>query len=130
MKLFGSDRMMSVVETLGLPDDVPIQMKMLTNTIEGAQKKVEGRNYSIRKNVLEYDDVMNQQREIIYSQRREVIESKDISDIIKKLYSGLLVNISKEYFEDSDNLRREIYLLRRRYAREMPRLQGQGSHDL
>ncbi len=104
MKLFGSDRMAAIIDRLGIPDDMPIEQGMLTNTIETAQKKVEGRNYSIRKNVLEYDDVMNQQREIIYSQRREVIESKDISDIIKKLYSGLLVNISKEYFEDADNI--------------------------
>lgn len=104
MKLFGSDKMAAIIDRLGIPDDMPIEQGMLTNTIETAQKKVEGRNYSIRKNVLEYDDVMNQQREIIYSQRREVIESKDISDIIRKLYSGLLVNISKEYFEDADNI--------------------------
>ena len=104
MKLFGSDRMMSVVETLGLPDDVPIQMKMLTNTIEGAQKKVEGRNYSIRKNVLEYDDVMNQQREIIYRQRREVIAADDISVIVKKLYDGILQNVVNDYFVDADNV--------------------------
>ena len=104
MKLFGSDRMASIVDALGIPDDMPIEQKMLTNTIETAQKKVEGRNYSIRKNVLEYDDVMNQQREIIYSQRRAVIEEKDISEIIKKLYSGLLAHISKEYFENADNI--------------------------
>ncbi len=104
MKLFGSDRMMGVVETLGLPDDVPIQMKMLTNTIEGAQKKVEGRNYSIRKNVLEYDDVMNQQREIIYRQRREVIAADDISVIVKKLYDGILQNVVNDYFVDADNV--------------------------
>ena len=104
MKLFGSDRMASIVDALGIPDDMPIEQKMLTNTIETAQKKVEGRNYSIRKNVLEYDDVMNQQREIIYSQRREVIEAEDISEIVKKLYSGLLENIAKEYFASADNI--------------------------
>ncbi|MGN1013248.1 MAG: preprotein translocase subunit SecA [Clostridia bacterium] len=104
MKLFGSDKMTAVVEALGLPDDMPIEQKMLTNTIESAQKKVEGRNYSIRKNVLEYDDVMNQQREIIYSQRREVIAAEDISEIIKKLYSGILVNVANEYFASADNI--------------------------
>ena len=104
MKLFGSDKMMGMVEALGLPDDVPIEQKLLTNTIEAAQKKVEGRNYSIRKNVLEYDDVMNQQREIIYGQRREVIAAEDISDIVKKLYAGILDNISVEYFENADNI--------------------------
>ena len=104
MKLFGSDKMTAVVEALGLPDDMPIEQKMLTNTIESAQKKVEGRNYSIRKNVLEYDDVMNQQREIIYSQRREVIAAEDVSEIIKKLYSGILVNVANEYFASADNI--------------------------
>ena len=96
--------MAAVVDALGIPDDMPIEQKMLTNTIETAQKKVEGRNYSIRKNVLEYDDVMNQQREIIYSQRREVIAAEDISEIVKKLYSGLLEHIAKEYFASADNI--------------------------
>ena len=104
MKLFGSDKMAAVVDALGIPDDMPIEQKMLTNTIETAQKKVEGRNYSIRKNVLEYDDIMNQQREIIYSQRREVIAAEDISEIVKKLYSGLLEHIAKEYFASADNI--------------------------
>ena len=104
LKLFGSDRLNAVVDALGLPDDMPIEVKMLANTIETAQKKVEGRNYTIRKTVLEYDDVMNQQREIIYNQRKEVLEAEDISDIIKKLYAGILANVSAEYFEDADNI--------------------------
>ena len=104
LKLFGSDRLNAVVDALGLPDDMPIEVKMLANTIETAQKKVEGRNYTIRKTVLEYDDVMNQQREIIYNQRKEVLEAEDISDIIKKLYAGILANVSAEFFEDADNI--------------------------
>ena len=104
MKLFGSDRMTGIVEALGLPDDMPIEQKLLTRTIESAQKKVEGRNYTIRKNVLEYDDVMNQQREIIYSQRRDVIASENIFEIVKKLYSGILNHIADEYFEDADSI--------------------------
>ena len=104
MKLFGSDRMTGIVEALGLPDDMPIEQKLLTSTIESAQKKVEGRNYTIRKNVLEYDDVMNQQREIIYSQRRDVIESENIFEIVKKLYSGILNHIADEYFDDADSI--------------------------
>ena len=104
MKLFGSDKMTGIVEALGLPDDMPIEQKLLTSTIESAQKKVEGRNYTIRKNVLEYDDVMNQQREIIYSQRRDVIASENIFDIVKKLYSGILNHIADEYFDDADNI--------------------------
>ena len=85
MKLFGSDTMMSMINALGLPDDMPIEQKMLTKAIENAQKKVEGRNFSIRKNVLEYDDVMNTQREIIYGQRREVLNTDDISKIVMQL---------------------------------------------
>ena len=104
MKLFGSDKMAGIVEALGLPDDMPIEQKLLTSTIESAQKKVEGRNYTIRKNVLEYDDVMNQQREIIYSQRRDVIASENIFEIVKKLYSGILNHIADEYFDDADSI--------------------------
>ena len=104
MKLFGSDKMTKVIDALGIPDDMPIEQKMLTSTIESAQKKVEGRNYTIRKNVLEYDDVMNQQREIIYSQRREVIESDNVYDIVKKLYAGIISSIVKEYFTSADSI--------------------------
>ncbi len=104
MKLFGSDKMARIIDTLGIPDDMPIEQKMLTNTIEAAQKKVEGRNYSIRKNVLEYDDVMNQQREIIYSQRREVLECDNVYDIVKKLYVGIITSIVKEYFVNADSI--------------------------
>lgn len=104
MKLFGSDRMTGIVEALGIPDDMPIEQKLLTSTIENAQKKVEGRNYTIRKNVLEYDDVMNQQREIIYSQRRDVIAAENIADIVKKLYARILESIVIEYFVDADNI--------------------------
>ena len=104
MKLFGSDKMTKVIDALGIPDDMPIEQKMLTSTIESAQKKVEGRNYTIRKNVLEYDDVMNQQREIIYSQRREVIESDNVYEIVKKLYAGIISSIVKEYFTSADSI--------------------------
>ena len=104
LKLFGSDRLNGIVDALGLPEDMPIEVKMLANTIETAQKKVEGRNYTIRKTVLEYDDVMNQQRGIIYEQRKEVLEAEDISEIVKKLYAGILANVSAEYFEDADNI--------------------------
>ena len=104
LKLFGSDKLNGIVDALGLPEDMPIEVKMLANTIETAQKKVEGRNYTIRKTVLEYDDVMNQQRGIIYEQRKEVLEAEDISEIVKKLYAGILANVSAEYFEDADNI--------------------------
>ena len=98
MKLFGSDRMKAMVEALGLPDDIPLEQKMLSNAIETAQKKVEGQNYSVRKSVLEYDDVMNTQREIIYSQRREVLDSEDISKVIFSLAEAKINKIVAEYF--------------------------------
>ena len=72
MRLFGSDRMSGIVNALGLEEDQPIEHSMLTGAIENAQKRVEGRNFQIRKHVLQYDDVMNLQREVIYSQRQQV----------------------------------------------------------
>ena len=78
MRLFGSDRLVTMVEKIGMEDDTPIEHKMLSKSIEGAQKKVEGKNFSIRKHVLQYDDVMNKQREIIYKERRNVLEGADI----------------------------------------------------
>ena len=89
---------------MGLPEDMPLEQKMLTNAIETAQKRVEGRNYSIRKNVLEYDDVMNTQREIIYSQRREVLNTENIEDIILQLAKGKTDKIVESYFKNIDNI--------------------------
>jgi preprotein translocase subunit SecA len=80
MRLFGSDRLTGMVDTLGLPEDQPIEHKMLSNAIETAQKRVEGRNFEIRKHVLQYDDVMNKQREIIYSQRRRVLDGENLRE--------------------------------------------------
>lgn len=104
MKLFGSDRMKAMVEALGLPDDIPLEQKMLSNAIETAQKKVEGQNYSVRKSVLEYDDVMNTQREIIYSQRREVLDSEDISKVIFSLAEAKINKIVAEYFTPAGSI--------------------------
>lgn len=104
MKLFGSDRMKAMVEALGLPDDIPLEQKMLSNAIETAQKKVEGQNYSVRKSVLEYDDVMNTQREIIYSQRREVLDSEDISKVIFSLAEAKINKIVGEYFTPAGSI--------------------------
>ncbi len=101
MKLFGSERMISMIEMLGLPEDTPIEQKMLNGAIETAQKKVEGRNYSIRKNVLEYDDVMNKQREIIYSQRRDVLNAEHIDNIVINLAKAKTNKIVKTYFDDA-----------------------------
>ena len=104
MKLFASDKITQIANMMGLPEDMPLEQKMLTNAIETAQKRVEGRNYSIRKNVLEYDDVMNTQREIIYSQRREVLNTENIEDIILQLAKGKTDKIVESYFKNIDNI--------------------------
>ena len=85
MKLFGSDKVQYLADMMGLPEDMPIEQRMLTGAIETAQKRVEGRNYSIRKSVLEYDDVMNKQRNVIYSERRQILDSDSIEENIKKI---------------------------------------------
>ena len=82
MRLFGSERIMNMMETLGIDEDTPIDAKILSGAIENAQTTVESRNFQSRKSVLEYDDVMNKQREIIYQQRREVLDGKDLKDTI------------------------------------------------
>lgn len=85
MRLFGSERMIGMVNRLGLPEDTPIDAKILSNTIESAQKRIEDQNFKRRKYVLTYDDVMNQQRNIIYKQRNDVLNGADISDTIQKM---------------------------------------------
>lgn len=88
MKIFGGDAITKVYNTLGADEDMPIASRLISKAVENAQKKVEGRNFSIRKNVLKYDDVMNAQREIIYKQRREVLDGEDIhSNILNMINS-------------------------------------------
>ena len=82
MRLFGGERVSTIMDTLGVEEDLPIENKMISNTIESAQKKLEARNFSIRKNVLQFDDVMNSQREIIYGQRGKVLQGEDVSESI------------------------------------------------
>lgn len=85
MRLFGGDRVQAVMETLKIEEDIPIENAILTKTIESSQRKIEGRNYSIRKNVLDFDDVMSQQRMTIYSQRSKVLDGDDISESIRNM---------------------------------------------
>lgn len=90
MRLFGGERMTKVFAALGVEEDMEIQHKMLSNAIESAQKRVEGRNFSIRKHVLEYDDVMNKQREVIYAQRRKVLEGDDLHTSFRKMIEDVM----------------------------------------
>ena len=85
MRLFGGDKVQAIMETLNIDEDMPIENAILTKTIESSQRKVEGRNYSVRKNVLDFDDVMSQQRMTIYSQRAKVLDGDDISENIKNM---------------------------------------------
>lgn len=87
MRLFGGERINSIMERMNLDEDTPIENKMLTRAIEQAQTTVESRNFQSRKSVLEYDDVMNKQREIIYDQRKQVLEGMDVKGIIMNMMS-------------------------------------------
>ena len=102
MRLFGSDRIRAVVDTLGLKDDEPIEHKMLSNAIESAQKKVEGRNFQIRKHVLEFDDVMNIQRNTIYSQRKKVLDGDDISASVMRMLDDFINSTVDSYTGNTD----------------------------
>lgn len=97
MRLFGGDRITAMMNTLNVDENTPIESKMLSNVIESAQKKVEARNFNIRKNVLNYDDVMNAQREIIYGQRSMVLEGQDIHDRIIKMIRDFVSNSVNAY---------------------------------
>ncbi|MFO7152094.1 MAG: preprotein translocase subunit SecA [Bacillota bacterium] len=90
MRLFGSDSIRGIMDRLGVKDDEPIEHPLVTKAIENAQKKVEARNFEIRKHVLEFDDVMNTQREVIYSQRRKVLEQENLKDSIKQMIEDVV----------------------------------------
>ena len=100
LRIFGSDRISGIMERLGMEEDEPIEHSMITRAIENAQRKVEGHNFDIRKHLLEYDDVMNKQREVIYSQRLEVLESEDIKSMILSMISELVESLALEIASD------------------------------
>ena len=93
MRLFGSERLISMFNALGIPEGQEIEHKMLTNSIEQAQKKIETNNYGIRKNLLEYDQVNNEQREIIYAERRRVLDGESMRDVIYKMFTDIVENV-------------------------------------
>lgn len=101
MRMFGSDRLTNIVNALGLEDDQPIEHRMLSNAIESAQRKVEGKNFDIRKHVLQYDDVMNKQREIIYGQRKQVLNGENLKENFVKMFEGLIDDIVGKYCSES-----------------------------
>ncbi len=103
MRIFAGDRLENMMKTLNVEESMPIESKMLTKIIESSQKKVEGRNFSIRKNVLNYDDVMNRQREIIYNQRSEALNGEDLHENILKMIDDLVKNTVNTYLADDDD---------------------------
>ena len=104
MKIFGGDRISKVYNTLGASEDLPIDSKIISKSVENAQRKVESRNFSIRKNVLKYDDVMNAQREIIYAQRKEVLDGRDIHENIKNMITSVAEDVVNMFVEGSEEL--------------------------
>ena len=97
LRLFGSDNIAHIMDRLGMGEDDPIEHKMITKSIENAQKKVEGRNFDMRKHVLEYDDVMNQQRKVIYSERRKVLSGDNLRDHIMNMIDGIIEAEMNQY---------------------------------
>ena len=102
MKIFGGNTITKVYDTLGADENMPIQSRLISNAVENAQKKVEGKNFSIRKNVLSYDDVMNTQREIIYKQRREVLDGENLKSSIVKMIDSTAENIVLAHSIDNE----------------------------
>ena len=115
MRLFGGDRVQSLMGTLGIDEDTPIENRMITSTIETAQKKLEGRNFEIRKNVLKYDDVMNQQREIIYGQRHKVLNGEDISAEMHNMLKENIESSCKQFLAGDVKDEWDFGALRRHY---------------
>lgn len=99
MRLFGSERIKGMVESLGMPDDEPLEHKLLSKSIEGAQTRIEARNFSVRKHVLQYDDVMNKQREVIYEERRKVLEGENLRDHVLTMVENIIDNAIGIYTE-------------------------------
>lgn len=100
MKIFGGEAITKVYETLGADENMPIESRLISSSVESAQRRVEGRNFSIRKAVLNYDDVMNTQREIIYKQRREVLDGEDLKANVLKMIKSLIEDIVTPYFAE------------------------------
>ncbi len=114
MRLFGGERVQAMMETLGVDDDTPIEQKMISNALENAQKRVESRNFQSRKTVLEFDDVMNQQRELIYRERKQVLDGEDVSQNVRNMVAdSIRMSVTdalagKAYVSDLDELERII----------------------
>lgn len=135
MRLFGSERIQGVVEKIGLEEDMPVEHKMLTRSIENAQKKVEGRNFGIRKHVLQYDDVMNKQRQVIYDERGRVLEGEDINEQVQGMIKEIINSSVTAYVGDKgvelENLKSYLYgLFMPKDSLEVEGLEGLNTQEL
>lgn len=110
MRLFGSERVMGMMETLKLDEDTPIDAKMLSGAIENAQKRVESRHFQSRKNLLEYDDVMNTQREVIYKQRRQVLDGEDMKENVRTMLHNLIMKTVQSHMGERNSMDMESFL--------------------
>ena len=109
MKIFGGDKITTVYNMLGADENMPIESKMISKSVESAQRRVEDRNFSIRKNVLNYDDVMNTQREIIYKQRREVLDGENLKSQIQKMMESVAEEITNTYLSE-EKVNKEAFM--------------------
>ncbi len=100
LRIFGSGRITGIMDKLGMEEDEPIEHNMISRAIENAQRKVEGHNFDIRKHLLEYDDVMNKQRELIYQQRQDVLGKADVSEVVQDMIEDLVDIVSGEFYQD------------------------------
>ena len=132
MKIFGGDMITSLYNTLGADENMPIQHKFLSKAVENAQKKVEGKNFSIRKNVLQYDDVMNQQRELIYAQRRKVLDGKDLSDNIRNMINSVAEDTVNLYtnVQEGENIDTEGLALQLKNVFGLENIEGLRNEEL
>ncbi len=142
LRVFGSDRISSIMDKLGMEEDEAIEHKMISKAIENAQRKVEGHHFDIRKHLLEYDDVMNKQREIIYGQRREVLDSDSVQETVEGMIEDMVAVVAADYFDDKlpsedwawdelDIRLKELFGLKTNWdAAQRTDLDQQGLHDL
>lgn len=100
LRIFGSGRITGIMDKLGMEEDEPIEHNMISRAIENAQRKVEGHNFDIRKHLLEYDDVMNKQREVIYQQRRDVLDKADVSQVVQDMIEDIVDDVTDEFCQD------------------------------
>jgi preprotein translocase subunit SecA len=140
MRIFGSEKLQSMLSKLGLKDDEAITHRWITKTLEKAQQKVENRNYEIRKNLLKYDDVINQQRKIIFKQRTDLINSRDITDKIHKISQELneeiaLANIPKNSYPEQWDIKNIESEIKRIYdlnldVKKISKMEGAGEDEI